>query len=365
MSVAQLDGLSHATKPSGGAGSASTIDKALYRVRFLDALRFVAAAAVLMQHSLEFHNATGKVIVDTLSPGVFGVVLFFVVSGFVIPMSAGKKFELRRFAIRRFFRIYPLVLFAFVVVAFAGYSGLLRGFGPAASASLRDWICNLLLIQDYTGVQPLLGVTWTLSLEIAWYALFASALLLLGGRFDSVLAICLPIAMIALAVASLGFGQRLPLARIGMVYAAILGCRAYRRFRGDIGYPRFMLDASIFIIVMVICNVISFGYFRHPNITAMQAIGPWIAAPALFVLVCSIPAIQNSRLLNGTIVGWLGAVSFSTYLLHPFALDFARTYSPQSVSLGLGLLLTLLVSLVGYHLVEVPGQALGRRLTAR
>jgi peptidoglycan/LPS O-acetylase OafA/YrhL len=126
-----------------------------------------------------------------------------------------------------------------------------------------------------------------------------------------------------------------------------------------------MLDTSIFIIVMAICNIISFGYFRHPNITAMQAIGPWIAAPTLFVLACSIPAIQNSKLLNGAIIGTLGTVSFSMYLLHPFALGFAKTYGPQSIALGLGLFLTLLVSIVGYHLVEVPGQALGRRLSAR
>jgi peptidoglycan/LPS O-acetylase OafA/YrhL len=75
--------------------------KQLHRVVFLYVLRFIAAAAVLLQHSLERQD-------------VLGVVLF------VIPMTTGETFDLRRFTVRRIFRIYPLVLFAFFLVALAG-----------------------------------------------------------------------------------------------------------------------------------------------------------------------------------------------------------------------------------------------------
>jgi hypothetical protein len=50
------------------------------RIRFLDVLRATAAVSVLLQHALERASDTGRAIVDALSPGVFGVVLFFVIS---------------------------------------------------------------------------------------------------------------------------------------------------------------------------------------------------------------------------------------------------------------------------------------------
>lgn len=337
----------------------------LHRIIFLDALRFIAAAAVLLQHSLERYGELGRKFCDAVSPGVFGVVLFFVISGFVIPMTAGKTFELRRFAIRRVFRIYPLVIFAFSAVAIAGWFGNLPEFAMARSASLGDWAANLLLIQDYVHVEPLLGVTWTLSLEFAWYALFAASLLCLGRRFDDWLAIGAPLAMIALVAASIWFGHRLPLGRIGMIYIAILGCRTYRHFIGEISARRLAIDASVFIIVTTIGNVVSFGYFRHPNITMMQAVVPWIVAPVLFLFVSGIPRVNHSKFFNSTVLGWLGAISFSTYLLHPLALAVAKAYSPSDISLIVGLLLTLLLSIVGYRFVEMPGQALGRQLTLR
>lgn len=337
--------------------------KLLHRIVFLDALRFIAAAAVLLQHSLEQNGELGRQFCDIFSPGVFGVVLFFIISGFVIPMAAGKTFELRRFAIRRIFRIYPLVLFAFAAVAIVGSFGNLPEFAMVKSASLGDWVANLLLIQDYVHVEPLLGVTWTLSLEFAWYALFALSLLFLGRRFDNWLAIGAPLGMIALVTASLWFDHRLPLGRIGMIYIAILGCRTYRYLIGEVSARRLAIDASAFIIVTTIGNVVAFGYFRHPTITMMQAVVPWIVAPALFLLVSGVPRIHHSRFFNSPLLGSLGAISFSTYLLHPLALAIAKTYSPSDIWLIVGFSLTLLLSIVGYRFVEMPGQALGRRLT--
>jgi peptidoglycan/LPS O-acetylase OafA/YrhL len=80
-------------------------------------LRFIAAGAVLFQHAVERQGKLGVEIASLLSLGVFGVVLFFTVSGFVIPMSVGRSFDVRKFAIRRFFRIYPLVMFTFILLA--------------------------------------------------------------------------------------------------------------------------------------------------------------------------------------------------------------------------------------------------------
>jgi peptidoglycan/LPS O-acetylase OafA/YrhL len=329
----------------------------------MDSLRFVAAAAVVMQHSFEGRGEIYQAIVDALSPGVFGVVLFFLVSGFVISFSAGQNFNLLKFAIRRFFRLYPLLLTTFTAVAVIAHISP-SDFGNVRSAELSDWIANLLLIQDYTGNRIIHGVTWTLSLEAIWYTIFAMAMIVIGRRFDNALVVIAPCLLMILAAFSLIAEIRLPTARLGMLYAALIGCRAYYFFVNELSRRRLLFDVAVFLASMLICNLLSFGYFKHPNITAAQAVIPWLAAPILFAIVCVRPKIQNSRLLNAFSLVWLGTISYSMYLLHPLAIYLADLCVAPELSLPCGLLLTVLLSAVGYHFVEVPGQALGRRFTA-
>lgn len=333
------------------------------RIVFLDTLRFIAAAAVVFQHVVERQGSWGQAVVAALSPGVFGVVLFFIISGFVIPMAAKRGLDLRKFAIRRVFRIYPLVLVTFAVLGLCSALDLLPNAAEIRGATPGDWLANLLLVQDYVGARPLWGLTWTLSLEIAWYVIFALSVMLIGPRFDRWLSLAAPAVLILLLVASVASDHRLPLARLGMIYAAILGCRIYRFRTGLVSLRRVVLDLAVFISVMAASNFVGFGYFAHPNITLNQALYPWIAAPVLFGLVALVPRIRESRVVNGAVVAWLGAISFSTYLLHPFAMYIAEASGSSSAAITLVILITLVLSAAGYYLVEVPGQKLGQRMT--
>ncbi|WP_188578278.1 acyltransferase family protein [Azorhizobium oxalatiphilum] len=329
----------------------------------LDALRFIAAAAVVFQHVAEVSSPGGAALVGLLSPGVFGVVLFFLVSGYVIPMAARGRFELSRFAIRRLFRIYPLVLVTFALLALAGFSGAVPAFAYVRAASLFDWLANLFLVQDYTGAKPLWGVTWTLSLEVGWYALFALSLMIWGEGFHRRLAIAVPLALLVLALLSVASGVRLPFGRLGMIYAAMLGCRLYHGAAGGIPQARLLLDVAVFLLVMALCNGVAFGHFRHPNITLNQALVPWLVAPLLFAAVILVPAVRGSRLFSSRTLAWLGSISFSTYLLHPLAIGLAERMGGGFIPVAL--VLTLLLSALGYYLVELPGQKLGAALSRR
>ncbi len=64
--------------------------------------------------------------------------------------------------------------------------------------------------------------------------------------------------------------------------------------------------------------------------------------------------------VNSRLITWLGAISFSIYLLHPLAIIVAHDYARPSSAMGVSLGLTLGFSILGYYLVEIPGQRLGR-----
>lgn len=336
-----------------------------HRLVTLDSLRFIAAAAVLFQHGVEQQGAIGQQIVGALSPGVFGVALFFLISGFVIPLSAGRNFNLKSFAIRRVLRIYPLVLVAFAAVAILMRVTDWPAFDIARNASPRDWIANLLLVQDYVGAPPIHGVTWTLSLELVWYSIFAVMLLWRGERFADPLVIAFPLMLLGAAALSLAINHRIPLARPGMIYAAVIGCRVYGYQAGRLAGRRLAIEAAIFTAVMTICNIISFGHFVHPSITMWQAVVPWLLAIVFFLFVTAFPAVRNSAVFDNRWLPWLGAMSFSIYLLHPFALAMAEAITRSFWSLPLALVLTLLFSMISYRLIELPFVKLSKSLTPR
>ena len=64
-----------------------------------------------------------------LNTGLYGVLVFFLVSGYIIPASLERHGRVRTFWIGRVFRIYPLwsSLCAVLLVGFAGSRAAARG----------------------------------------------------------------------------------------------------------------------------------------------------------------------------------------------------------------------------------------------
>jgi len=91
------------------------------RLEFLDTVRGVAALVVALQHTSE--QVWPQVLGWShtwFRPGEFGVLAFFLCSGFIIPASLEKRGRLGEFWIGRFFRLWPLYLSALLIVV-VGY----------------------------------------------------------------------------------------------------------------------------------------------------------------------------------------------------------------------------------------------------
>ncbi len=342
-------------------------NKASTRLEYVESLRFIAAALVLFQHYIEqysglplFHEIT------QIGPGLSGVVIFFCVSGYVVPMSVRGKIDPLNFMIRRIFRVYPLMLAAFVFLFVAGSAGILAKWSFMADATAYQWLANILLLQEYVGAKPILGVTWTLAVEFVWYGLFALSLWRFGDRAGRILSIALPIIILVLTVASLVLGERVPLGRLNMIYACVLGYQAYLLDSGKISLRTLGLSIIAFLAVTIMSNLVAFGFYHHPQISLWQALWPWILGPLAFFAVVAMPQVRNAKILNEGVLPRWGAASYSIYIFHSIGLAAAAQYTTgiwagSVVAIGL----TAVMSFLGYRYVELKGVKLGQAFLKR
>ncbi|MEG8057753.1 acyltransferase family protein [Sphingomonas sp. 22L2VL55-3] len=141
-------------------------------------LRGFAALLVLFQHLAETIIATHALPLPIEQAGVllfdgifhfgrFGVALFFLISGFVIPFSFRTDRPVRGFAISRAFRLYPAYWLSLGVALL-----VLHMTGARAPAAVTI-VANVAMIQHYVGQPDIVVAYWTLATELAFYVLAA------------------------------------------------------------------------------------------------------------------------------------------------------------------------------------------------
>ncbi|MDX3456796.1 acyltransferase [Streptomyces sp. ME02-8801-2C] len=185
-------------EPAGPAvPPAPTPARAGSRLRALDGLRLLAALMVAFYHYAgrggtisESWNQSPGLMFPTLSQaavyGCLGVQFFFVISGFVICMSSWGR-TVGDFFRSRIARLYPAYWVAIVIITVAAY--LL----PVVVHPLRtdEVLVNFTMLQQPMGVKRVLGVCWTLWVEVRFYALFALLVVWKGVNYRSVVIFCL------------------------------------------------------------------------------------------------------------------------------------------------------------------------------
>lgn len=149
------------------------------RVNEIDLLRFLSAIAVVIFHyafrGFNQGNMTTMHIPE-LEPiakyGYLGVHLFFMISGFVICMSATGE-GLQKFVTSRLTRLYPAFWICCSITAF-----IMTFLGPPQfSTTFIGYIENMTMLGAFIGVQPMDGAYWSLFIEIKFYLLITILIL--------------------------------------------------------------------------------------------------------------------------------------------------------------------------------------------
>lgn len=362
---------------------ASTARAPRVEIRALTGLRGVAALLVALYHinpNLIAPTPAGRFV----GKGYLWVDLFFVLSGFLLAMNYSGRFAggwtlgaWLDFLLQRVARIYPLYLV--LMAASLAYSVLLYG-GLHASAPppaltlpqpARDVVANLLMVQSWGLGESIDGVAWSLSTEWAAYLVFPLlvAVALFGRR------------RAALAAALGG------IAVVGGTVALTTHDGAYHSGPLD-AYDGATLEPLLRCFGGFVLGLVTYRLSRSGRASIIAGHDITIAA-ALALLVTGLTVGAHDLLIyplfallvlglfaNRGYVGWLfgcrpvywlGLVSYSIYLLHPYlvaprsTLDTAlQSLLPAPVA-GLVTAIAIygvlaLTSTLAYHLIEEPGR---------
>ncbi|MFS4439185.1 acyltransferase family protein [Paracoccaceae bacterium GXU_MW_L88] len=310
-------------------------------IKPLHGLRGIAALTVVVGH-FTYKGAAS-----------LGVVLFFVLSGFLIgKLYMEKDFTVEniwRYVVARFARVYPLFAIVIIATALINASTSLDIFG----LQLRDVPSHLLFAGDARTV-------WTISTEFQFYALFV-VVWALRSRLPSAIAAVLPLLALFIIVAVLlgteasrnGIFGYLHIFLVGVLLAIIAG-------RDDGTYQ------NIAALAIPLCAVAYMAaYLLVPQLYQPR----WIYLDPVTIAICASLVISTvvggncfaNRVLSHPFPVWLGEISFGVYLLHrhvQHAVDAVWPGEPSALASFLPkLLLTLLLAQLANWLIERPCRA--------
>lgn len=334
------------------------------RLEFLDFMRAIAALAVLAEHG-GYHFVRGFAIVThtIFSFGKFGITAFFLVSGFIIPLSLERRPELTRFWLLRFFRLYPLYWFSLAAAILLYAVGDRGALTPEFAAHpLRNTIANLTMLQGILFVPHAIGLYYTLTIELIFY--LACTLLLRWDKLRHAYAITWIILGSATSIAlgtPLARHHRVEMAGLFYVVTLAVGSAIYGYYKGSVS-PR----ALTLLFAGVVCFVISGTWlnyavnkkpdpFEHYTFVAVAL--PWVLSYALFLSLLALRGINYPKSML-----YVGRISYSLYLLHPLVLSLFEVKEGNTWGFILFALSSLLLSACTFQLIEQPAYNLGQRI---
>ena len=267
------------------------------RNQTVDALRGLAALSVCFFH---FTNGTHFRASSFLAPvgayGWLGVDVFFVISGFIVPYAmwrAGYTLSAwPTFMVKRLVRLEPPYLVSIAIVMLLGIASTMApGFlGPAIDWTPAQIAGHLGYLNTLLGLPWLNPVYWSLAIELQFY-------ILIGLAMPALVAMRPALRLVAIASMIL-----LPMALPQVSGATIIPALPFFAT----GLLTFLLTAGLVRPAAYWVALASVG-------AALIAARGWAEALAA---VAPAAAIIGLRIPRVGPVAWLGAISYSLYLLH-------------------------------------------------
>ncbi len=281
----------------------------------LDGMRGILALSVVLLH-LGFNSFAERKLGWLGLHFDLAVDVFFLLSGFVLTMSARRETSLPRFAFRRFLRLAPVFYVTTLI---------------ALLASNQPWHpLELLLAMPLAGLAPAnfpaWSICWELYLPILAFAMGRTGLRVPDWLVLPLLAICL----VVLGLLDVGVVKGQDLGGLRAVFGLLGGHLIFRsgltvRMRPELPFAGILL---------------------------VMALASYWPGAALALPVCAALAIMAGLGGNSVFSSWpmkfLGDISYTVYLVHvPLLLVFARFLGPEIDGNAVAKIMVLLCSIAG------------------
>lgn len=345
------------------------------RIAFIDIGRAVGALLVFYSHIAEqwVHRRNDRFApidwIDALTSvpmhmakqgiGQIAVPVFFLISGYVVTPIALRQGQ-RRFAVNRLFRVYPPLIFVVLLTA----AVLSLGENPLVTGQLQTispltLLTNSLLVNYLIYPQVVLvGVAWTMIIEVTFYVILVLVLPLLRRWVWLALATELTFVFVVLMTRSVA-GPSWSLFAVNVSYlpipiiGQIVWAGYSRRIRPWLAGTFLAVAWSLYVLA----DIIDVGRIDTSYNLAL-------AVAVLFFLLglFAEPRLRQRRFWTG-----LSERSYSLYLLHGLVafvtLDLLRPQVPFAIALVVAVATTFGVVELSYRFVEQPSHGLARRLS--
>lgn len=340
-------------------------------VRFseLDGLRGLAAAAVMIYHLSGRSRYEGEPPLFFSMPwGAYGVQLFFMISGFVILMSARRAKRPRDFFVSRVSRLYPPYWIAVSVTALLAF-----GVGvPTYHGDLNCWgiVANYTMLQRWMGVPNVDEVYWTLGVELQFYVLMFVLLVLTRCRLQAKLLLWLALAwtVCALAVACWAAPashnvnpihvpalEKVVLSATITPYGPLfcVGMLAYLARNGELArWPAVVT-----------------GFVAGLQYGLVQSWMDGLVVSGLFVVFLIVAWRPSTPLLRRPPIKWLGMRSYSLYIGHlavgTLTIHLLWPYIGRTAATAAAVVLVLAWASILYRIGELHGTRQMKRMLTR
>jgi peptidoglycan/LPS O-acetylase OafA/YrhL len=357
------------------------------RLHELDGLRGLLALYVAVYHLAAPLSQPGMALAwlhPLLEPAWFAVDMFFVMSGFVMAHVHGAEFgagygspALRRFFVARVARLYPVHLFALVVMAVGILPFVLHKPEFTSPDGRFAWTAGLASLAMLHGPEVAQRTwnypAWSVSAEMHAYLVFPLLVPLIARLRDAAAAVLAAACTLApFAVYQFGLAAEthptngwIVLARVLPLFAAGM---AVHRFRAAAAMRSTAVACAAFVLVPVL--------LLSPASSALAV----LLAPVVLLSTLGHPGVRGVLSRPGVV--WLGAISYSLYMTHALVetfgvslavrriarslhVDIAANPSASAALLLAAVAAAVLLGAATWRWVEVPGRRLVLRLLER
>ena len=304
-------------------------------------------------HYVNLENAWVKLIqfftYELFNFGKIGIVIFFLVSGWLVPTMLQRKSKMQ-FLKNRFFRLYPAFWLSILVSVFYSYK-----------PSLFLIVMNATMLHKFFGVDDLIDVYWTLQIEIAFY-IFCVFLQQKKWLFQKAKLTALLYALLGLAfsLALLRYftNYKLPVAMplgLAVMFLAHLWRMTLEENSEQSKLEMRKIIAAFVLVFIPLCYLAYNHDYGHHE-AWYRYLSSYAAAFLLF-------EIFRKKNMKNSVLQYLGTISYSLYLLHSVTGNaFLRKANLSGLQPQLGNTTCLLIaalfiivaSSISYYFVEKP-----------